>query len=145
MNDTTTGTADYVILFSDGRVLYSALEDGQDLSTAIGAHVRDKSTQGQGPIRFWFADDMSDQALTYNPFAESVAQAFGYHHPYGWYGPLAVSAESAGTLPTEIRETVDRAVATVRAEIAEDANPWGPAEIAVPELLHAGYLMHMAP
>ena len=48
-------------------------------------------TQGMGRLRAYFADDFGAQPT--NPTADRVLQGIGYHHPFGWHGPVLLSME----------------------------------------------------
>ncbi|MEU7631750.1 hypothetical protein AB0C34_17430 [Nocardia sp. NPDC049220] len=106
---TEPDTADFVVLHTDGRVVYLSAEPGRPLREAINAYVPNLASRGLGQLRVWFADDFGALGLYTNPLADSVTDRLGY--PYDWYGPVALSMEEdvhgvIVPLAGEVRETI---------------------------------------
>ncbi|WP_040831639.1 hypothetical protein [Nocardia jiangxiensis] len=123
--------ADFVVITPDGTVLYDMRDQYAGLRAAIAQHVPDLSTQGMGRVRAWFADNFNDPALAANPLADQVFAGLGYHHPTGWYGPVALTMEenTSGHVPPltlEVRERLDDLLAGVEVTSTDAADPQAP-------------------
>lgn len=90
---------DFVLLHCDGRVVFGRCRAGQSLLQAIKTHIPDVGTQGLlSGVRVWFCDSFGD--LPPNRLADRVVETFGYAHPTGWRGTVAVSMEERrGVIP----------------------------------------------
>lgn len=95
-------------------VVYDRARPGERLRDAIARHIPDLATQGAGRLRLWFADDFSAWGLEQNTLANHVVAQLGYRHPYGWFGPVAVTMEEnpdgdTPPLTEAVRAAIDEA------------------------------------
>lgn len=109
-------TTEYALLRSDGRLEFSQAEDDA-LRQTLRSHISDLSSQGAGSVRMWFHDTFT-QDTPRNYLAEHVIGELGYHHPYGWYGTVALTMEEdpfgrIGSLVPEIRSIIEHAASQV--------------------------------
>ena len=122
-NDQDGDRADFVLLPPGGPASYGRREPGESTYEAIRRHLPGLGTQGAGRLRLWFTDTFGPD-LPPNPLADKVIGRLGYHHPTGWYGPVAISMEEEGgtseapPLPDAVRATIDELVA------ASGEHPW---------------------
>lgn len=105
--------ADFALLGEDGSTAYGRCAAGEELRAALRRHllVSTLGTMGARRLRMWFSDTFTAD-MGPNHLADKVIGALGYHHPTGWYGPVALTMEenAAGDIPPlspEVRATVD--------------------------------------
>jgi hypothetical protein len=100
-----------VVLHPDGSVTAGRRQAGESLYLAVRAaipRVRTLGSTGLGLARLWY-HDMFTSDLPANRLADDVIAALGYHHPTGWYGPVAVSMDEdprTGEVPAIPREVL---------------------------------------
>lgn len=82
---------EFALLHCDGRLEFARAADRDSLTHTMREYIPGHSTQGMGRLRAWFTDDFG--ALPANPLADAVLSGFGYHHPSGWRGPVALTME----------------------------------------------------
>jgi len=99
--DLLSGQADFVVLRPDRTATYGVRDDYQGFPAAIGSHIPDLATQELGQLRAWYSHNFVNSSLPANPLADQVFERFGYEHPIGWRGPVAVTMaeNAAGDIP----------------------------------------------
>jgi len=110
--DATEDCADFALLTSSGHLTYGCRRPDESIFTALRREIPDLSTQGLGQLRMWFTDVFTAE-LPDNHLADEVIGRLGYHHLYGWAGPVALTLEEdphTGDVPAltpEVRATLD--------------------------------------
>lgn len=91
----TSDHSDFVVLHPDGQLAYGYRNRNESTSTALSAHIDNLGTQGLGAVRAWHSDNFRN--LSPNPLADHVFALFGYRHPTGWRGTVALTMEENHT------------------------------------------------
>lgn len=82
--------ADFALLSSAGQLTYGRRNPGESVATAIQREILDPRTQELGRLRMWFSDVFTTE-LRDNCLADQVIGRWGYHHPLGLAGPVALT------------------------------------------------------